>query len=548
LSNRGSGRQQGRTVQERDGPGLTSARARIGLFWLLGLLIALRLLYHAAYWLRDPFAHATFSDGQIYEEAARDILAHPPLGSQPFFLQGAYAYLIAAGLALRGMPSDALLLQLGLCALGAWGFHRAARSCFGANAALLSSAALLASGALAFYENKYLSAALGCSCNCLVLWAFARLLALERPGRADYVRAAGVGLSSALCLLARPNMLLALPFTAGALLWWARARGRRALPLMAAGILGLALGIAPLSARNWLVTGSAGVFPSHGGGIPFYIGNNPASTGLWNTAGGLLSGQVLLERRELAAQLGLDPQDPALDDRIGRALYARAFAFMREQPAAWLAIEARKLYFMLGNAEVVHDYDWLGERELLDPVRPVELPFGLLLGLGVLGLLQLARGSPELRALNLLLLGQLLAVAAANLLWFSSAQNRLPLVIPLAFACGPAVLSSLERPREAGWLPLALCALLCAQAFYPRSRASQPSAAHYYNLANVEESLGQNAAALAHYIRATERNPRQPVFWARLARLAEQSERPDLAASARRRLQELQGMRSGLAP
>jgi tetratricopeptide (TPR) repeat protein len=147
-----------------------------------------------------------------------------------------------------------------------------------------------------------------------------------------------------------------------------------------------------------------------------------------------------------------------------------------------------------------------------------------------------------------LLLGQLTAVFVANLFWFTSAQNRLPLVVPLAFASGPALLAlltySLQRARHVrpsvGTLAtLALCALLIAQAFVPRSRARQPSAAHYYNLANVEESLGLTTQALQHYARATERNPRQPVFWLRLAHLARRADRPDVASYALSRLDAL---------
>src|SRR5689334_15531358 len=62
---------------------------------LIGFLIAKRVVYHLAYLALDPFALVTLSDGQIYEEAARDILLHPPLGTQPFYLQGLYAYVLA---------------------------------------------------------------------------------------------------------------------------------------------------------------------------------------------------------------------------------------------------------------------------------------------------------------------------------------------------------------------------------------------------------------------------------------------------------------------
>jgi hypothetical protein len=526
---------------------VTRARLPIWLGALLALLIAQRVLYHAAYLSQDPFALVTFSDGQVYEEAARDVLSHAPLGSQAFFLQGLYAYMLACGLALRGMLSDALLLQLALCALAWLAFFRAARAWHGALQGALCSCALLSSAALAFYENKYLSAALGVACNSLALCAFVALRA-----RPSALRAFALGLATALSILARPNLLLAAPFSAAALLMLPRARAR-ALPLTAAWALGVVLGIAPMAARNALVTGTPSVFPSHGGGIPFFIGNNPSATGLWNNAGGLLSGQVLNERSELSQKLQLSNQLPNLDEAIGDALYARAFAFIRSQPRTWLGLEAKKLWYVLGNHEFVHDYDWLGEAELLGHGRVRGMPFGILLSVGLLGLCSLARGATQDRALCVMLCGQIAAVLVANLLWFTSAQNRLPLVVPLAFAAGPGVcsawqlLAQLRRPgafklnSTGARLPLAAvsCMLIGAQAFASRHAAARPSAAHYYNLANVEESLGRDREALDHYARAAQAMPAQPMFWLRLAHLAHRAGQPARALRALDRLRSL---------
>jgi tetratricopeptide (TPR) repeat protein len=206
---------------------------------------------------------------------------------------------------------------------------------------------------------------------------------------------------------------------------------------------------------------------------------------------------------------------------------------MRAEPAAWLRIEAQKLWYALGNQELVHDYDLLGERELLGDRLPLGLPFGVLLGLGALGLWALTRGAPGERQLCVVLLGQVCAVLAANLLWFTSAQNRLPLVVPLALAAGPGALAlRAALATRASLLAAISCTLLGAQAFVPRQARQQPSAAHYYNLANAEESLGQNAAALAHYARASERRPEEPMFWFRRAYLARRMQRFDVAGSA----------------
>ena len=495
------------------------------LYGWLALLALQRLIYHHAYLHYDPFAHATFSDGQIYEEAARDILALPPLGSKPFFLQGAYAYVVAAGLAPRGVLSDVLFLQLCLAALACYCVYYAARRVFDKFDALLATAMFLAYVGLPFYENKYLSAQLGVTANACVLACFAYLWHAR-----SHTSALLLGFTSGLSVLARANLVLALPFSMYALWQLAGGRGnQRQLQLCAAAVLGLALSLLPMATRNLLVTGSSSVLPSHAGGIPFYIGNHARSTGQWNDAGGLITGQVSEERAELAARLGLDPRARNIDHSIGAALYARAFNEIQRDPMRWITLEGRKLWLSLGNAELTHDYDALGERELLGDLRPLAIPFGVVLGFGAFGLYAAWRTRSQ-RLFAVMLTGQVFAVLAANLCWFTSAQNRLPLIVPLALATAAFSRwlrrASQTRAVPQSWLLAAIgCMALGAQAYLARPESKRPSSAHYYNLANVEESLGLFEPALKHYQRACERSPNQPMFWLRLAHLARSTQR-----------------------
>lgn len=505
-----------------------TAPARV-LLIAIALLVAKRIAYHLIYIVRDPFALATFSDGQVYELAARDILAHPPFGSQPFYLQGLYAYVLALPMTIAPQVVMGLLLQLVLAAGALWLFHRTAKAELGALAGTLSTIVLLAYPELAFYENKYLSVSFGITCNVFALWAVCRAL---RDGRPRMLLLAGF--AGGISTLGRPNMLLALPFTLVALLIGARARRQAGSRVWLAFAAGTALALAPMALRNLAVIGSPDVFPSHAGAIPFYIGNNPHANGRWNTAGGLVTGQVGLERTELAQQLGVHSDTPAaLDRAIGEVLMQRAFAFIREQPGTWLGLEATKLWYTIGNHRFVRDYDLHGENELIGAVHQFGLPFGVLLALGVLGLFVLLGRGLRQRAVRaqslgvwLVLVGQLGAVLAANLLVFASAQNREPLCIPLAFVAGPALLAIWARVRpafadktwEASALALALAAALLLQSFWPRPGGDQPTSVHYYNMAAVEEVIGRLDDAVHHYARAIERNPREPVFRLSLAR------------------------------
>jgi 4-amino-4-deoxy-L-arabinose transferase-like glycosyltransferase len=495
---------------------------------LLGLalliLVALRLAYHATYLGEVPFAHGTFSDGAVYEASARDIVEHPPWGTEPFYLQGAYAYLLAIGMAIRPWASAGLLVQLLLAAVALVVAHRGFVRLWGRQTGRVTTILLLACPALAFYENKFLSASLGVACNVFVFAAFVALVERERADeQADdrggaWWRAGLLGVASGLAILARPNMVLALPFTLVALLVLHPGRGleraRAALPSCVGFVLGLLLALAPMAARNSIVTGHPDLQPIHGGGTSFYIGNNPEANGLWNDAG-LLSARLGTERSELVEQLGIDPQ---LDVRgqaraVGDELYGRAFTWMRAHPADWLALETRKLWFTFGDQQLTQDYDWLGERELIPWANRIAVPFGVLLALALIGAVvtTTTTSSAWRRALAWWLVGQAIAMLVANLLFFTSAQHRLPLIVPLVILAGPGAVAVVQRPRLAiGWWIAAL--VLIGQGMVPRIDRATPHPVHYYNLAVVQDEIGEPLAALHSLDRAIELRPHQAIF------------------------------------
>jgi hypothetical protein len=129
------------------------------------------------------------------------------------------------------------------------------------------------------------------------------------------------------------------------------------------------------------------------------------------------------------------------------------------------------------------------------------------------------------------LLGQVVAVFAANVIFFTSSQHRLPLVIPLAFVAGPALVGLWPgfvrdrgepapwpgRPR--GWV-LAVAAALFIQSLWPRLSAHEPTAVHFHNLALVLDEGGSPRKALETCDRAVERDPDHAVMRLQRARLA----------------------------
>jgi 4-amino-4-deoxy-L-arabinose transferase-like glycosyltransferase len=506
---------------------------------VLGALVAYRLIYHSIYVRDVPFALATFSDGRQYELAALDILAAAPLGTEPFYLQGLYAYFMALPMMLAPWVSLAILLQLVVAGLASWGFFRATAWWLGRPRAAWSTAVLLAYPALAFYENKVLTAALAVATSVLVLLTVAR--AQARPGIG---RIAVVGFALGLAVLARPNALVAVPFVLWAIVLISQPGAPSRPRAIAAVGVGLLLSLGPMAMRNAVVTGSPTVLPAHGGGTSFYIGNNRHARGVWNDAGGLMSGEVAHERVELAARLGIDERSGGREAAaIGQALYRRAFAEIREDPSRWVWLLVRKLGRALGNDELTQDYDWWGEREMLPWAHRIPVPFGVVLALGCVGAVVLRRrirerraerdDEPDARPLAWTLVGLAAAVLAANIGYFTSSQHRLPLVVPLAVLAGlgvPALRDAVihlakRRDRWSAMRLVGLAVVLLGVASVPRAKRREVSAAHDYNLAVAWLRLGEPDMALEALDRAVERRPGHPLI--RLERATLRRERGD---------------------
>ncbi len=493
------------------------ARLAPAVIFLFALGVRLAYLAEAR---GNPFFRALGLDAKYYDDEAMRILSGT-LPREPFFMGPLYAYFLALVYAIAGHSYDAVrVIQAVLGSVTALAAGGVAARLAGRTAGTLAALLVAVYPPLIFYSGSILYPTLAALLDTGVVLL---LLVHERSGRARDLAAAGILLGASAV-----GQATVLAFVPAALVWlWLLERralaaaARRAVPFL----VGLAIPIAPIAARN-LIAGGEPVLLTTNAGLNFYIGNGPEATGGYVKPKGLdvyedPSGRGLLSRR-----LGR-----AVSAREADRIWMKAGTDpVRADPARFLSLLVRKAVFYAGAVEIpqIENFEFQ-KRESRLVARLDELPisFGLLgplSGVGVALLLVRARRREERWRR---LLPPLLFVAlysAAIVLFFVVSRYRLPVVpILLAFAAvalvrGAGALRGAARAAAAGVTRAAAASALATAGLFAALsllvngnpyRVSERSgfAQCHYRLGIVARQEGRVDAALAEYRSAIDLDP-----------------------------------------
>jgi 4-amino-4-deoxy-L-arabinose transferase-like glycosyltransferase len=302
---------------------------------LVGLLA--RLAFGLGYWTGEPLTR----DEQEYLSLARslargqgfvydDVLTST--GVEPFGRAPGYpAFLALAGGGGQASTSVPAAVKIAQAVVGAFGVFMAgliAQRLAGPRAAILAAAGAAVYPPLVWIAGYALSEALFWPIGLLTAWLFDR--ALARPGVARAALVCGLALGAG--TLIRPALVVFLPLAA--LLLVAR---RQSLSL-AAMVLGMLIVVGPWTVRNYVHHGRL-VFVASEGGVTFWTGNHPLAVGDGDMAANI--GIKLDNQRLRAAHPGIGEED------MEPIYYREALRWIREHPADWLALQARKVFYLV---------------------------------------------------------------------------------------------------------------------------------------------------------------------------------------------------------
>lgn len=423
----------------------------------LFVLAAVLRLAHVWSVSASPSVRYPMVDSRAYYERAMAIMAGDWLGDRVAFQAPIYPYLVAGVYSVFGMDSVALLvLQALLGAATVACIYFIAWHAFDERCALL--AGLLAAGykVFFFYEALLLKPALT-----VFLITAALLLAL----RADETRAArhwiGAGAMLGFAILTRGNFLLFVPVL---LVWIGLHRGRSTRDRLGAcaGLLaGVALFVAPMTIRNYVV-GDDVVLTTSQAGVNFYLGNYRGNaTGRYASPGFLTPLPVTEERlfeMEAERRTGrtLKPSEQS------RFWFREGLSEIAADPGHFVRHTGRKIQLFLNDYEIPDNQSYYFFREHVAPVLRLPLPtYGAIVPLALVGVFFVGRGRE-----GVLLLLFLATYAGSVILFYVMSRYRMPAVPILLIFAARGALGIFDSVRARAWVRV-VPALLALAVLYP---------------------------------------------------------------------------------
>ncbi len=391
--------------------------------------IAVRVIY---LWQisRDPGFQVPMVDEKWHWLWAQDILHKSFWGEGSYFRAPLYPYFLAA-LALITNSSIlwSKILQVLLCGGTAVFLYRLSEHLFNRKTAIVAGFIYAFYGTLVFYEAMFLIPAIFLF---LVVWGIYRLLVHQ--DRQEWYVPLITGIVLGLAALARPNILLTVPFL---MLWMyfssnlttgLLSRSRRPLILL----LGVVLTVLPVTIRNKIVTGDY-ILISSQGGINLYLGNNPDADGLT-----MLMPEVQLNEAVSWDQFGevtraaaeREAMHPLSDAQESSFWSTKAVKFIVHNPGKFLDLIWRKTVYLLDgfensdNADIYYQRNRSSLFSVLVWHKLIYFPYGLLLPLTIAGIYLTRERFKSILPIYI----YLVAYIPSIVLFLVTARHRLPLV------------------------------------------------------------------------------------------------------------------------
>jgi len=480
---------------------------------IFGVAFLIRLIYLLQI-KSNPYFYAPMIDELWNLRWANDILTDSFLGKEVYFRGPLYPYLLA--LFLKITSSDYFwtrFLQIFISAGSVSLTYLLGREFFSEKTARLASIFYAFYGTLILYDEMFLIPVVFVFLNLLGLVIIARNR--DNPHKRPFIIA---GIVFGLAAIARPNILVVVPCLAIWLFYNFRRKveTRSIVLIILVFLIGVALPIAPVTVRNYVVADDF-VLISSQGGINLYLGNNSSAEGL----------TMMMPEITLDASIPWNKFIPAVTDfaekEVGHKLKPsevssfwtnKAKQFIFEHPAEFMYLTFKKcVYFLSGfeNSDQTDIYAFRQYSSLLSVLifdRGLKFPYGFFLPLAIVGM---GLGYAHRKTYAPLYIF-VLAYIPTVVLFLVTARHRLTIIPILLLFASFAVLHIYDRIKNKGLrqaiLPIAAGLVLLVLVninFF--DLGFHNTAQTHYNLGLTYSRQGDYPAAIREYNLALKETP-----------------------------------------
>jgi 4-amino-4-deoxy-L-arabinose transferase-like glycosyltransferase/Flp pilus assembly protein TadD len=409
---------------------------RIGLLLLLSAAFALKSVVLVQLHGNPLIQPDSGLDTTAYVTLVNKVLAGDwALGPGLYYVSPFYIYFVAICQAIFKSYTWLRLVQILLGTASVGFIFEMGRLWFSDRAAWIAAVLAAFTGLFTFYEILILQSSLDAFLTSAALYALTRgLLATPRTplelAQPSLVWGLISGVVFGLQTLNRPNVLIAALGTAMIALVLRRLR------LASVLIAGLVLGMAPVAARNVVVSNEWTFVSSHGG-LNFYIGNSEKATGFYQLVPGVsptIAGQQKDAVRVASRALGR----PASEAEASDYFFSLGRSWITEHPVAAFTLFGKKLLYVFNSAHLPlpHSYPFYAH-DLRTALRFYIIGPWLVAPLGLAGLILCAPASKRQEYLIWASFVPLYAVSVA--VFFVAERYRLPAFVPLCVTAGAAI-------------------------------------------------------------------------------------------------------------
>ncbi len=398
-----------------------------------------------------PLFHTPIMDGLSYGTWSDEIADGHWLGDEIFYQAPLYPYFLAVVKVALGRDLATIrLVQILLGSLSCGILFLAGRELFSRRVGIFAGLLLALYPSAIFFDALIQKANLGLVWTVLLLWLVARALRSPSPWKW-----ALVGSTLGLLMLTREETLLLVPLCAGWIAFLPRTDDRRSRWRRVGGwACGLLLVLLPVGLRN-LAVGGEFVLTTSQAGSNFYIGNSPRASGTYVP---LRPGRsdTFYERRDAVELAEAEAGRTLTPSEVSRFWFAKSFAYIRSEPAAWLRLIGTKIALLFNVYELpdAEDLYYYERSSRVLSILGTVWNYGVLVPLACAGIVLTWRRRREL-AFVYALLGVL---CVGPVLFYVFARYRYPLV-PVFMVFAAAGLAEgwvMYRARRYG--PIALAA------------------------------------------------------------------------------------------